>query len=220
MSNSEFPSANKLESLRERGVVPYSSFTARCMSLLGVGLCAFVVFDGFRALGSQWKQIGLASDLDLALRSNAELFTNRLTKLLLAPCIAALLFFVLSGLLQTRFMFRFAALAPDIGRLWSWQRFGLRAIAQRFAVALLLVCLALLLGLCLAYFLLFDVLSLLNYEHRHLIDWAQSYGRSFAPVFFSVLVVAALISWLTQRYWFLWRHSMSSEEQRREATRE
>lgn len=220
MSGNEFPSARKLERLREQGIVPVSLFASRCLGFLGVGLCLFLVLDEFKSLAALWRRASAATNLDLNSPALVEPFSEQLIKLMLAPCVALLVFFFLSSLIQTKFLFRFDALAPDTKRLWHWERVGTRAIASRLLSAFLVGVCALMLGLCLAYFLLFDVLNLLNHDRRHLLDWSANFGRSLAPVLMSILVVGAVISWLINRYLFLWKHRMKPDEHRREATQE
>lgn len=204
----EAPSVARLESLRRRGIVPYSALATRAVATAALILVLITQAPKVSTLFSE-----LMSTLSDALSQPIEKFVltpllDQFVLLLVSPALAVLITTIAVGLLQTRGLFRFSAMVPFRTRARG------EGVPHRLGA-----CLSLVLSIGVAFlgaFLTFKnlappMLGQMNADLPELCRWLIQ-GAEIVPVLSLVLVLGGFGAAMTSRYLFNRRYRMSRRE--------
>ncbi|MBX7137407.1 MAG: EscU/YscU/HrcU family type III secretion system export apparatus switch protein [Oligoflexia bacterium] len=208
----EWPTAAKLGELRERGLVPVSRLALWSGALIGCVIAVFVLGSTWN-FPQRWLEIGAATQADSPnLMAELAAHQGEIVKLLCLPALGAALLVILAGVVQTRFLFRPATLAPQGERLWNPAAASFaRPIARPLSAVLWLV-----LGIFCG-FLLFSsqsalLLGLLNQSVAPGIARLTDMLKSYALIAAAAALAGAILGWIAARLIFMLRHRMTRRE--------
>lgn len=213
MERSEWPTQDKLSSLRRRGIVPKSSYVCLCAASFGMMLGLM--------LGKQaCKDLFLVGLTQATLFNDASLRSITLrnfTQILIFPMLFSSLFYFVCGLLQTKFMLNFASLW-DLTRLNPLRSKSLGYLFKNIIAAGVSGLLCLIFSYFIWSMLAANILRLLNADAKFMSQWAGQFLLSVASGFGIFLILTAVCAYFMSRYVFMWQHRMSREEIKREGS--
>jgi flagellar biosynthesis protein FlhB len=195
----EWPTAGKLEELREEGAVPWDFLSIHaCRSFLILLILAFSS-GSVRKVFQVWKDPSLES-WSTTWGAVYLSFFKEIATVTLAIVIVSLML----SLLQTRFLIRFRFLSPRFFRR-SGSRSFLGTGAELFAVVLCAL---------LPWVFPKHPLSLLHRDQVNLTVWLQEFAKGSALFFLLLLIGIAIVSFGLSRIMFLSRYRMTRQEKR------
>ncbi len=217
--NSDSASAERLEELRERGLVPYSPFATSLICLAG---CLLAILSLKDSINNNFivvlKSLRDMNFEDLYLSQSFIEALSELTLCGAAMLIMSLVFALFGGLLQTKFLMRTENLGFDLGRLvpdLSNPAAIFGRIGALFSILLITLALA-----CLSLYLQIPrALGMLNLDQSSILASAGELVNNGVEGSIAVALAAAFVSWLLAKVIFLRRHRMSKEEIERGARR-
>lgn len=216
MEKTEAPSESKLAELRLEGIVPFSPLSTGCVASLVFLVVLYAQGGKIPGLFAVYRKI-LQDDAPLfpvSLRMVA-IFSDMLSDVLMliaTPAAAAVAATLLWGMIQTKFLFRFRAIAFDVSRINPFRLASLSSLSRTFFKALAITVLALGIGVAVALLGMGDVLRLLNHHAKYSGEWAPRFATAFMTMCGLLLTLLALAAWFTHRLLFMYRHRMTREE--------
>lgn len=197
-----FPSYKKIQELRRRGIVSYSSWLTRLIVL--AGLFGYFYFEGERLLSNligYYQQL-VNFERDSSLLILWEYFSASLIDFFVIPAVLILGLIFLGIFAQTRFYLKFDNFTPDLSRLGIQHQ--LRTIKP---IKRILLCLASPILCCLAVILVVDWSKKLVPTFSWLASESLSgYLSLFKSIASQITVVAVLFMILaTILNWFYFR---------------
>jgi len=220
MEATEWPSAHKIERLREQGLAPYNSMATACLVAAALFICGLFLSGILKETVSLLGTLLARERIPSVSPEEKKLVFHNVGLLLCVPAGAAFAAFLLSGLLQTRFLFRLQSLAPAFNRLNPFKFPSGMAILRAAGTAGLVHACALLAGAIFAYFALSDVIGLLNQGREFLLKWPGRSLRGVAPYALIALGLCFMAFWLLGKLQFSQRNRMSRLELAQEAREE
>ncbi len=210
MDKTENPTKAKLEELREAGRVAYSPLATKAIVGIGVFWWLLWQFSNFPAFHQ--RIVGLfprVQSRDALSEGLALLFRDTVWFLLTLSGVGAVLV-LLSGLLQTKFMFRMANISFNATRLnpFSDERREARR-SRSFTVIIFLACLS---AALLVVVSAPGIFQAMRAEAKDLPFALQQVLRLVGPALSVGLAVVAFFSWLGARQAFARRHRMTRRE--------
>jgi len=220
MTNSEWPSQNKLAGLREQGLVSSSRFTSGTFSAFCVLVLLYILRADLTEMVARieflWQHSGEEMQVQL---DNLEVLSASFLKLLILPSIVAVCALFLATLLQTKFFITAASLGIDTSRISPFAEKN-RDYGLSYSIFFILtVLIGLLTGLSLLYLKLPPVLELLNNDYAYFVDWPALFFPTMLPVLLPVLFFTGMLFIFLEKGAFLYRHRMSRQELLEEAER-
>ncbi|NMC61690.1 MAG: EscU/YscU/HrcU family type III secretion system export apparatus switch protein [SAR324 cluster bacterium] len=213
MDRTEPPTSSHIEELREQGIVPYSSFAARCASALIVIFSVLALKDHFKVLLGSFQSIASVRDLNMIIGEGVQNgLSHELLVLLLVPAIAAITGALLAGLFQTRFVFRLSQISPNMSRLNPFAIRGILNILKECGFRFLLVFLSGVFATFLFRIMVTDILMLINKDPGEVIYSMWKLFEATLPIFILVIAFSGFLSWLLARNSFFQAHRMTREE--------
>lgn len=210
MERTEWPTSEKLEKLRESGIVPFSPFASACLGAVVLVISWYFMGGTLRKLLTAWS--GLADPL----KPSGEVLPG-IVMVFLVPAAAVLAVCTLAALLQTRFLFRPGQLAPDFGRLNPFGKSPGQSVSRKFLHLWWESLFALGAGLAAVYLLASPVIGLLNHKREYVLKFFARQADALLPVFVLVFLVFTVLGVLAAHFSFRYAHRMTREEREREA---
>ena len=209
MDKTEWPTAQKLESLRGDGLVPISKTSLRL-----VASAALIVYFSTQhaEIASLLKDI---SNPNLDLEGLADK-SKQLGFFIVIPAIISFLAMLVVGMLQTKFLFRPSLCAPNASR-FSGKIISKEKFVSAFMSIVLFLLIALVSMLCFWKFAS-QYLSLLNMHDTDIIKHVDFWSGTAVIVVPVVLVLIAFFSWILATISFMFRYRMSRMEVLREGS--
>ena len=214
MLESEWPSEEKLQRLREEGVVPYNSLSVRLAILFSFGAFLFsIVKHWTEFLTAYQKFVGF----EVLSKESFKNFEEVLLYLFILPALSTFCVVILCGLAQTKFLFNLGLFAPKITRLNPFKFPNISGFFIKFLSILLLWPLFLLAGATCLYLYRLQILVLFSRDLSDILLWPYASYKSAAPFLLTGLALAAFFIYLVARYLFMFKHRMSAAELEKDA---
>ncbi len=207
----EWPSEQKLRRLREAGQVPISSFACRAMGTMCFLLALWACRGKCAAMEQAFSRIASsAAPLSAAIEWGD--FAWNLAAVILVPLLAGLTGSVLTGLLQTKFLFRLDLAAFRGARLSTFKLPALAECTTRPFVSLGQASVFLVVGALVLRIAWTGMSYMLNRDRIYAEAWSIGFVQLALVPLCAVLAIAALISWFVARFHFMYRHRMTRRE--------
>jgi flagellar biosynthesis protein FlhB len=207
----ETTDVEKLEELRAEGLVPYSEFTTACAGAIGVLFGVSIVINEMRGLRAVLSAVDVAQG-HVAIDSLVAQMMPHLLRALVIPVLLLIVFTLLAGLLQTKFLFRPKNLALRLNRLSPGAHLSLAAYITRVLTAPPLALLLCVLGILPALIVSRDVLAPLSATPAYVPLWGSKLWISFISIICIALTALGILSWVGCRFVFLQRYSQRRPE--------
>lgn len=214
MDRTEWPTRQHLAQLRQDGQVAYSRLSVRAVAVLAMGVCWWAMQGRIQALRSQFELAlrGTAAQSAQALYHQLREVLALAWPLALIPVLAVLGVSLLSGLLQTGFMFRSANLYVNPGRLWSRGTDWFTRLRWRILGALLGGLAVLAVGVSFLWYYAGAIMGLVSLGRSDLERGLANLLAVGAALGVPLLAVVAVSAWLIDRFCFSWTHRMTRRE--------
>ena len=211
MFDFSFPSKEKLNSLRKKGIVYSSKFVLSISVLLAFSISMLVSKARLGKFFNTFKD-AYSSLLIKDFEQAKEIISPLLIQLFLFPSIIALAILLLLSLLQSRFLFNLGLISLDFSKLNPFRR--LREVK---IVSILTINVVLLPVICLVTFIIVRVFisktfNLLNMNYENL---EQGIGSIFSSILFNVILISTVlipIVYLIGLFSFYFKHRMKEGE--------
>lgn len=129
----EFPTADRLHELREKGSVSYSSRSGSCLIVAALSLAAL----GAPSALAQFAALLSLDRSQVTWQGIGDALSGIMITWLLVPGVTAAALLVFWGFLQTRFLFNLGLISLDLARLLPKTSFSAGLVARRLGRALL-----------------------------------------------------------------------------------
>lgn len=210
MDKTEWPTQERLESLRDKGVTAYSPFLSRLSGTLLAVVVLYASLEGPLEVRSFITELlNIATTLntpgEYVLFEPLKAFSFTTLKLLIAPIAAYVVGSTVCGLFQTRFLFMHRpSRVRHTGAFFASMTFlaGLIGAVTFSAFAF--------------RFFTPEILRLVTRDDMALIESPRQLFRAALPIIILVGGAGALLSWMSSRAGFLRLHRMTKAEVIRE----
>ena len=199
MQKTEWPTEGKLQELREKGIIPYSTIATRGAVLVFVVLTLYGEREVFSHLS---KTLDISSDI------GRQEYIDAFVKLIVGPAISAIFVTAIVGLCQTGFYFRFPGFA--LGRLFT------SSSEMKISTGILSLLVGVVLVVSVSFVISHEAFNILNNGSDYLRNWTVGMLSGFVPYAILVISLVAFLSWLIARFRFMFSYRMTREEVRRE----
>jgi len=205
----ESPTVERLQTLREKGIVPYSPFVSRCAG----GLLAIVVLYAFlekpleakEALIEFYDLMTLSEPTVSTMLEPTSIISSRVIQFLVGPILAVVIGSLVAGMFQTRFLF--------LARPPKARHTGVIFTSLSFLLGLVAI---FLLSLLAFRVMTPAILSLYSLDEDTFLKTPQQLLQGVVPVIIVVGGVVALLGWSISRIGFYRLYRMSKTEIMRE----
>jgi flagellar biosynthesis protein FlhB len=209
----EFPSAARLQELREQGLVPYSSLATSCWAM-----AALLIF--LRASDSTLTELPTRTralvDAELSMAD----FLLPYAELALAAALLLLIVQYALGLLQVKFLFRFEELMPKLSRVPLFSGKSAVSLFWRALLAPLALLAFAFVAVVLVAVSAGWIVGLLVVQRDQLLAYVGQGWGQLVPAAAAILAIFGVLAWMLERIGFLYQHRMSRQELLAEQDRE
>lgn len=202
-----WPSAQKLEKLRQEGRVPYSQVVTRSSIVLTLLLVFYILIGSWREFLINYQQVVKGGELSI----NTEFFLESGLELLMIPIIAAAIVAGLFGLLQTKFFIRAALVAPDFTRFNPFTSWSLQGLFSKVFKDLVTLVIALVLG-GIGFWYAFPVAVELFALDPVGMQIRMAEYDGLAVLVGVVAAILGFVAWVLGWLFFMWRNAMTRAE--------
>lgn len=217
IDRTEWPTAERLESLRAQGIVPVSRYAVRAGGLLVVLGTTYAIRDRVVRLFERAFTGTSSTTLAEASATGAQIISDLLF-VMLVPIIALTIISVVLVLLQTKFLFVFSRISFDLSRLNRLRPPDLGAMISRVLLNLSFIAIFFVLFAGAGYLTLRLILPLVGQDLGYFARWPGTVAGSAVPLIVGALMITGFTAWIRSRFSFMLKHRMSREEVLREGS--
>ncbi len=214
MDKTEFPTEDRISQLRNEGIVAISLLTIRLIGVLIYFITLYLVLKSFWPSFQEYLMTNSLENFQPNSNSIHE-YIWPITGVVCIPILALIGTSFLIGMIQTKFLFRWANVEISFSRFFSNSRSMFYMpfnILKSIFVVLAISIFALFISWFFVKEILRDFLSILNYDREGLLPGIFKIFNANLPFLALTLMIIAIFSWLFVRYKFRLLYRMTRKE--------